>query len=60
MLDGLAIAGTPGDVAKRIAVKEQELAERGVAELALQIPGVALPDEQALSMISELGLAAKR
>ena len=60
MLDGLAIAGTPEDVAKRIAVKEHELAARGVAELTLQIPGVALPDEQALSMISELGLAAKR
>jgi hypothetical protein len=31
-----------------------------VAELTLQIPGVALPDEEALSMIMELGLAAKR
>jgi alkanesulfonate monooxygenase SsuD/methylene tetrahydromethanopterin reductase-like flavin-dependent oxidoreductase (luciferase family) len=60
MLDGLAAAGTPADVQRKVAVKEVELAARGVHELVLQVPGVALPAGETLSAVLTLGIAVSK
>jgi alkanesulfonate monooxygenase SsuD/methylene tetrahydromethanopterin reductase-like flavin-dependent oxidoreductase (luciferase family) len=46
MLDGLAAAGAPAEVAAAVAVKEAQLARQGIGELTLQVPGIALPAER--------------
>lgn len=58
MLDGLAAAGTPEQVAARIVEKEAELAGYGVDELTFQLPGVALPEAEGLEALKQLALAA--
>ncbi|MEU4227557.1 LLM class flavin-dependent oxidoreductase [Nonomuraea sp. NPDC026600] len=60
MLDGLAIAGAPGDVALGIAGKEAELARSGVSEITLQIPGIALAPQDAEGVLTGLIHAAAR
>jgi alkanesulfonate monooxygenase SsuD/methylene tetrahydromethanopterin reductase-like flavin-dependent oxidoreductase (luciferase family) len=60
MLEGLAIAGEPDEVAERVSGREKELADAGVDELTLQIPGVALPAEISGDALSALAAAVSR
>jgi alkanesulfonate monooxygenase SsuD/methylene tetrahydromethanopterin reductase-like flavin-dependent oxidoreductase (luciferase family) len=60
MLDGLAAAGTPADVASAVTAKEKQLNGFGVAEIALQIPGVGIPAEHAPSLLKGLAAALGR
>jgi alkanesulfonate monooxygenase SsuD/methylene tetrahydromethanopterin reductase-like flavin-dependent oxidoreductase (luciferase family) len=60
MLDDLAAAGTPREVAERVAAAEARLASLGVAELTVQVPGVALPAEHTERVLRDLVAALAR
>ena len=60
MLDDLAAAGTAHEVAERVAAKEGRLASLGVAELTVQVPGVALPAERTERVLRDLVAALAR
>jgi alkanesulfonate monooxygenase SsuD/methylene tetrahydromethanopterin reductase-like flavin-dependent oxidoreductase (luciferase family) len=60
MLDGLAAAGTPTAVAEAVAAKEAALGRRGVDELTLQVPGVALPQARTEAVLDGLISAVAR
>lgn len=54
MVDGLAAAGTPAEVAETVARKEKQLARQGIDELTLQVPGVALAPERISDVLTGL------
>ncbi len=60
MLDGIAIAGSPDEVAERLSAKSAELERRGVDEMTLQLPGIALPPDEGPQALIELASAAAR
>lgn len=60
MLDGLAAAGTPAEVAAAVAAKEEQLARQGVSELSVQIPGVALRPERTEAVLAGVVRALAR
>jgi hypothetical protein len=60
MLDGLAAAGTPAEVADAVARKEAQLSAQGVDELTVQVPGVALAPERISAVLSGLTGALQR
>ena len=57
LIDNLAVVGSPDEVRDKLTTLQAGLADRGVTELALQIPAMGGTDEQLLSEIQSLAEA---